>query len=79
MSAANKPSGRSPGFDPQAPHHQRPGQAQVLRRDPAEGGIRSDRQGKIGRSDLAEHLPIGGPFPERKQWQLDDPVPEMQF
>lgn len=31
MSAANEPSGRSPGFDPQAPHHQRPGQAQVLR------------------------------------------------
>ena len=31
MSAANEPSGRSPGFDPQAPHHQRPGQVQVLR------------------------------------------------
>lgn len=59
MSAANEPSGRSPGFDPQAPHHQRPGQAQVLRGDPAEGGILSDGEGAVGRLDLAEHLPVG--------------------
>ena len=59
MSAANEPSGRSPGFDPQAPHHQRPGQAQVLRRDPAEGGILSDGEGKVRGSNLTEHLPMG--------------------
>ena len=59
MSAANEPSGRSPGFDPQAPHHQRPGQAQVLRRDPAEGGILSDGEGTGSAACLLRHFAMG--------------------
>ena len=52
--------------------------AEVLRRDPAPGGILPDGKGRIRGADLTEHLPMGGRILQGRGRSAHDPVPEVR-